>query len=64
MQLYLVQAAFMSCVSVSGLWGLTHAHKASGVFISEIVVFGRWGLSSGSGESLKIWRLVTELKLT
>ena len=46
--LFYVQAAFLSCVTVSGLWGLKHAHKASGVFRSELVVFGRWGLSSAS----------------
>ena len=48
-----VQAAFLSCVALSGLWGLKHAQKASGVLISELVVFSRWGLSSTTSESLR-----------
>ena len=39
--LFYVQAVFLSCVSVSGLWGLKHAQKASGVLISELVGYAR-----------------------
>ena len=31
--------------------GEQHAHIASGVLIRELVVFGRWGLSSTTSES-------------
>ena len=58
--LFYVQAVFLSCVSISGLWGLKHAQKASGVLISELVVFSRWGLSSTTSESLR-WGLCCEL---
>ena len=55
MQLYLVQAVFLSCVSVSGLLGggLKHAHKASGVLISVGIVLGRWSQSHRISESLR-----------
>ena len=51
--LFYVQAAFLSCVSASGLWSSKHAQKASGALISELVVFSRWGLSSTTSESLR-----------
>ena len=53
--LFYVQAVFLSCVYISGIGGLKQAHKASGVFIGElvVVVFSRWVLSSTTSESLR-----------
>ena len=43
------EAACASCISVLRIYkralGLKHAHKASGVLISELIVYSRWGVS-------------------